>query len=307
MSWQNSNNPSQRPPNGRRLDSRSDDADEYPPLGLISAQSLSNMASNPAPLPRMIAVARQRLTSSNRDRINSILGDSPYTTRRWTPPPGETAQQRQAQNRPRPNLPPSRFDIAPPMSASPVSTSPLADNLVSQSHVNRITSLEHLDRTLDEANNQLRALLDMTTANSVSRQLLPINLTPSYTPTIRAHDFTYDNQRNKRRKVDADRYTHDVPSFHYGHYGQVEAGNLEMEMVSCDGGSFSNELSYVAENILKDDNSVYCTKGNRCNIVLRHRGSTPFALSELIIRAPKSMNYSHPYAQTPCSPRFVSR
>lgn len=72
-----------------------------------------------------------------------------------------------------------------------------------------------------------------------------------------------------------------------------------MEIVSCDGGMFSNELSYAAENILKNDTSVYCTKGNRCNIVLRHQGGTVFTLQELVIKAPASSNYSHPYV-VPC-------
>ena len=66
-----------------------------------------------------------------------------------------------------------------------------------------------------------------------------------------------------------------------------------MELVSCDGGLYSNESCYAAENILKNDNSVYCTKGNRCNVVLRHQGATVFSLKELIIKAPGS-NYSSP-------------
>jgi len=65
-------------------------------------------------------------------------------------------------------------------------------------------------------------------------------------------------------------------------------------MVSCDGGMFSNEFAYAVENILKNDSSVYCTKGNCCNIVLRHQGDTPFTLKELLIKGPTSMNYSHP-------------
>lgn len=68
-----------------------------------------------------------------------------------------------------------------------------------------------------------------------------------------------------------------------------------MEIVSCDGGMFSNQSSYAAENILKDDNSVYCTKGNRCNIILQHQGATVFTLKELIIKAPCATNFSHPY------------
>ncbi|KAJ3485310.1 hypothetical protein NLG97_g6844 [Lecanicillium saksenae] len=298
MSWHNSNHPSRRPPDSsRRAAQRPNDDSEYPPLGFAPMSSISNVASNAAPLPRMIAAARERLANSNRERINSILGDSPYTTRRWTPAPGETTQHSRQNRPPLPaRFEPSRIDVPPQISVSPLSVSPLSGDFISQSpYPNRMTSLEQLDRTLDEANAHLRALLDMTSANSVSRQLLPPNHSPSYTPPIRTHDFTYDNQRNKRRKVDEERYTHGVQSFRYGHYGQVEAGDLAMEMVSCDGGMFSNELSYAAENILKDDSSVYCTKGNRCNIVLRHRGSTAFMLSELVIKAPGSMNYSHPY------------
>lgn len=292
MSWQNSDNNSRRPPEPRRSSSRPNNDDEYPPLGILSAQSLSTMAANAAPLPRMIAAARERLANSNRERINSILGDSPYTTRRWTQSPAENTD-RGRQNR---LSIPNRTDAPPQISASPLSVSPIGGDFISQSpYPNRMTSLEQLDRTLDEANAHLRALLDITSANSVSRQLLPSNRSPSYTPTPRTHDFTYDNQRNKRRKVDADKYAQGQQHFRYGHYGQVEAGDLEMELVSCDGGMFSNELSYAAENILKNDNSVYCTKGNRCNIVLRHRGSTAFTLSELVIKAPGSMNYSHPY------------
>ena len=100
---------------------------------------------------------------------------------------------------------------------------------------------------------------------------------------------------NKRRKLDAEKtlpppYT----AFRYGRFGQVEPGALTMEIVSCDGGLYSDGSSYAAENILKTDKSVYCTKGNRCNIVLQHQGCTTFSLKELIIKAP-GKNYSSPY------------
>ncbi len=100
---------------------------------------------------------------------------------------------------------------------------------------------------------------------------------------------------NKRRKLDSDR-ANPPPSksFRYGRYGQVEPGALTMEIVSCDGGIYSDGTSYAAENILKTDNSVYCTKGNRCNIVLQHQDCTTFSLKELIIKAP-ARNYSAPY------------
>ncbi|KAL1894700.1 hypothetical protein Sste5346_005673 [Sporothrix stenoceras] len=99
---------------------------------------------------------------------------------------------------------------------------------------------------------------------------------------------------NKRRKLDSDKNAAPpYKGFRYGRYGQVEPGALTMEIVSCDGGLYSDGSSYAAENILKSDNSVYCTKGDRCNIVLQHQGSTTFSLKELIIKAP-GRNYSSP-------------
>ncbi|OAA58768.1 hypothetical protein ISF_06551 [Cordyceps fumosorosea ARSEF 2679] len=294
MSWHNSNNPSRPTPRPRLTTSRPSD----------EAQSRADLAANAAPLPRgaqqrperlerlewdglqhleHLANRERRIDNATRERLSSLLRES------WTTPLGHGVFGHRHQDRP--SLPPSRFDAAPQTLPAPSSGADFASRFP---NTHRMASLEQLDRTLDEANAHLRALLDMTSANSVSRQLLPTNPSPSYAPSTRAHDFTYDNQRNKRRKVDEDKYATVVPGFRYGHYGQVEAGNLEMELVSCDGGMFSNGSSYAAENILKDDQSVYCTKGNRCNIVLRHRGSTTFTLSELIIKAPGSMNYSNP-------------
>ncbi|KAM4068091.1 eukaryotic translation initiation factor 6 [Hirsutella rhossiliensis] len=151
-------------------------------------------------------------------------------------------------------------------------------------------NFEELDQTLDEANTQLRSLLDMT--NHIN--LMTPYIRTTFSPTLRPHDFPDDNRRSKRRKLDADRLVPSFKGFRYGKYGQVEPGQLHMEIVSCDGGLFSNEESYAADNILKNDNSVYCTKGSRCNIVLRHRGATVFTLRELVIKAPGSMNYSDP-------------
>ncbi|CAK7214086.1 hypothetical protein SBRCBS47491_002025 [Sporothrix bragantina] len=108
------------------------------------------------------------------------------------------------------------------------------------------------------------------------------------------HRIEESDRLSKRRKLDTDKaapspYT----AFRYGRYGQVEPGALTMEIVSCDGGLYSDGSSYAAENILKNDSSVYCTKGNRCNIVLQHQGCTTFSLKELIIKAP-GKNYSSP-------------
>jgi hypothetical protein len=108
------------------------------------------------------------------------------------------------------------------------------------------------------------------------------------------HETTDENRRNKRRKLDVDRCAANHKGQRYRRYGQVEATQLQMEIVSCDGGMYAVGSDHVADNILKDDNSVYCTKGNRCNIVLRHQGATVFTLQELVIKAPGAMNYSHP-------------
>ena len=132
---------------------------------------------------------------------------------------------------------------------------------------------------------------------SQSRDPSPgLPFTPSMASSANTHrpqDLQEDSRRSKRRKVDSDKLVPDFGGFRYGTYGQVEPGPLKMEIVSCDGGMFLNELSYSAENILKNDGSVYCTKGNRCNIVLRHQGATVFNLTELVVKAPSS-NYSSP-------------
>jgi len=62
-----------------------------------------------------------------------------------------------------------------------------------------------------------------------------------------------------------------------------------MEIVSCDGGEFSDSYSamYRAENVLRDDKSVYCTKSSRCNLLLRHQGETTFCLQKIVIKAPE--------------------
>ncbi|KAK1780964.1 hypothetical protein QBC45DRAFT_407167 [Copromyces sp. CBS 386.78] len=100
-------------------------------------------------------------------------------------------------------------------------------------------------------------------------------------------------RRAKRRKLDSDKVPPSYKNVLYGKYGQVEPGPLLLEIVSCDGGLFRDGRAYVAENILKDDASVYCTRTNRCNIILRHQGGTVFSLKELVIKAPGS-HYSQP-------------
>jgi hypothetical protein len=98
--------------------------------------------------------------------------------------------------------------------------------------------------------------------------------------------------------MDTDTLEKGFSGFSYGKYGQVEQGKLVMEIVSCDGGTFEGEppsrrKDFEPENVLIDDHSVYCTKSNRCNLVLRHQGSTTFCLTELVIKAPHQ-NFTAP-------------
>lgn len=128
-------------------------------------------------------------------------------------------------------------------------------------------------------------------ASSHLRALLDAPITNLSLPSLLSEDYSADGEANraaKRRKVDSDLPDQSFSGVSYGHYGQVEPGKLNMEIDFCDGGMYAEEngASYAAANVLKNDGSVYCTKGNRCNLVLKHQGGTPFALSELIIKAP---------------------
>jgi hypothetical protein len=142
-----------------------------------------------------------------------------------------------------------------------------------------LAGLQRAGRQLEAASSNLRALLDDPVPNLSS-------------PTLEAEYSSEEaehNRRAKRRKVDDDRVDSSFAGFSYGKYGQVEPGKLKMEIVSCDGGIFQGHGgNYSAENILKNDATVYCTKSNRCNLVLRHQGATVFSLKELIIKAPHS-------------------
>ncbi|KAI2639901.1 hypothetical protein GGS26DRAFT_542233 [Hypomontagnella submonticulosa] len=147
------------------------------------------------------------------------------------------------------------------------------------------------ERLWEDTNSQIRALLDFTHSPS---QPLPDLAFSSSSPPPPPQDPAEENRRVKRRKLDSDRLSSGFQGFRYGKYGQVEPGQLTMELVSCDGGIYSDDNQrYVAENILKNDSTVYCTEGPRCNIILRHQGNTVFTLKELIIKAPRS-NFTSP-------------
>ncbi|KAI2615465.1 hypothetical protein GGR54DRAFT_612638 [Hypoxylon sp. NC1633] len=150
------------------------------------------------------------------------------------------------------------------------------------------------ERLREDTNSHLRALLDFTNSPGNPYSDLVFSSPPPPPPPPPPQDSTDENRRVKRRKIDSDRLASGFQGFRYGKYGQVEPGQLTMELVSCDGGIYSDDgQKYAAENILKNDQTVYCTEGPRCNIILRHQGATVFTLKELVIKAPRS-NFTAP-------------
>ncbi|GKU03263.1 unnamed protein product [Fusarium langsethiae] len=250
--------------NSHRRHSR-EPADDFPPLPVLRLPSL------------------RALAHAQRDRDRDSPSPNSYNrpqSRHWSAAARRAERIHNLENR----APSTGFDDFERPMDNGWPTSRRTDRMRNAEN-NRPANLEDLDRHLEEANSHLRAVLDC----QHHPPLMPANFSPPLRPT----DLPDSNRRHKRRKLDSDRLA-PFRSFRYGKYGQVEQGDLKMEIVSCDGGMFSNESSYAAENILKNDTSVYCTKGNRCNIVLRHQGGTVFTLRELVIKAPGSMNYSHP-------------
>lgn len=131
-----------------------------------------------------------------------------------------------------------------------------------------------LGMTVQQAMDQLGAQND--TLNATLQEPLPV-----------VHDD--DGQpRRKRRKRDHDPLSNrDIPQ--YGYYGRVVPGQLQMEISSCDGGTFrdAERHDHKVENILTDDRSTYCSTKPKCNIVLKHRGGTPFSLTSITIKHPR--------------------
>lgn len=105
-----------------------------------------------------------------------------------------------------------------------------------------------------------------------------------------AGDLDGQRRQSKRRKLDHN--TSQAPEydgFKYGYKGQVVSGRLRMEVFSCDGGEYeryNSERLYRVQNVLKNDNSVYCSESSRCNLLLKHIGEVPFTLEKIVIRAP---------------------
>ncbi|KAI5459869.1 hypothetical protein BGZ63DRAFT_359154 [Mariannaea sp. PMI_226] len=247
----------------------------------------------PPRLPSLRALAAQR----DRDNTSPTWASSSRTyPRHWTPSAisrrADRIRQLDARERERniENRDPNLEDLFPPADETWLPMSRRHDRMRSSAETTGSTGFDYNSYIHDNADSHLRLLVDIQ--NQIPPEY-PVHI-PNFSPPLRPQDNSDFIRRPKRRKLDSDRLVPSFKGFRYGKYGQVEPGQLRMEIVSCDGGMFSNETSYSAENILKDDLSVYCTKGQRCNIVLRHQGATVFTLQELVIKAPTSLSYSHP-------------
>ncbi|ETI23254.1 hypothetical protein G647_05053 [Cladophialophora carrionii CBS 160.54] len=100
-----------------------------------------------------------------------------------------------------------------------------------------------------------------------------------------------DRPRAKRRKLDDGTYEEEPRTFSYGDKGQVVSGELKLDIISCDGGEYSDPhtpINSYPQNVLQDDTTVYCTKSNRCNLLLKHIGGMPFTLTKIVVKAPRS-------------------
>jgi hypothetical protein len=114
----------------------------------------------------------------------------------------------------------------------------------------------------------------------------PSNLSPAPSTSDRS-----DQPASKRRKLDNGTYDDEECTFSYGYHGQVVPGQLRLEIVTCDGGEYSDPhqpMHSYPQNVLKDDASVYCTKSNKCNLLFKHVGGMPFTLTKIVVKAPPS-------------------
>jgi len=149
-----------------------------------------------------------------------------------------------------------------------------------------LAELQDAGERLAQVNEDLRILLERPIGDEGPQ---------SATETAIEGDIPHERQgRRKRRRLDRQNLRREYPNFKYGHYGQVVPGKLKMQLVSSDGGilghptdrTFSNDALFGAQNALRDDHTVYCTKSQSCNMVLSHQGETTFCLEKLVIMAP---------------------
>jgi hypothetical protein len=153
------------------------------------------------------------------------------------------------------------------------------------------------ERYLRRSSARIReARADMEAAADLLDSLsdIPINSPfPPFTNTnVRPRSPTVEvGRQTKRRKLEHTATSKpEYNGFKYGRKGQVVPGRLRMEIVTCDGGEYSDKDHpaglHNVRNVLKNDTSVYCSQSSRCNLLLKHIGDASFSLEKIVIRAP---------------------
>jgi len=152
-------------------------------------------------------------------------------------------------------------------------------SMLTRHRLSRRPDYDPLGMTVQQAVEQLGEHND--NLNAALRQPLP-----EVSDDVRHQDS--GEPHRKRRKRDADPVERrEIPQ--YGFAGRVVPGRLQMQVLTCDGGEHRpiDRGDLQVENILLDDETTYCSESPKCNIVLKHRGETPFSLTRLVIRNPR--------------------
>lgn len=117
------------------------------------------------------------------------------------------------------------------------------------------------------------------------------------------NDDSVARRRSKRRRLDSEPSLPPKQPLKYGHHGQVEPGQLQMEIVSCDGGEHRDprhpQIYLGSHNLLRHDKSVYCSDRPSTGVVLRHADDSPFCLEKLYVCGPEH-GFTAPYASPAC-------
>ena len=147
------------------------------------------------------------------------------------------------------------------------------------------------------------------------RSFDPENEGPLLASTRHRDSYQHHHHHHHHHRPHHYGYSQTAPSGHHyvskkrrvddGPHGQVFREVLPLRLMQCDGGVFrrkdvtssfaglSNRRQYGPENVLKSDDSVYCSKKSTCNMIFRHESGRPFTIEKLVIKAP-GMDYTSP-------------
>jgi hypothetical protein len=149
---------------------------------------------------------------------------------------------------------------------------------------------EHLSQSQAQMQSQAASLMPTSSYSTPPSRPSP-PLQPDSARDIDVQTMRESRYRAKRRKLDDGGYEDESRAITYGYKGQVVPGQLKMEIISCDGGEYSDphvSVHSYPQNVLQDDDKVYCTKSNRCNMLLKHSSGMPFTLTKLVLKAPRA-------------------